>query len=70
MIGEEFFAASAYLSGKPDEIGSLKGQDLGKVVLGGVIIVGCVTATLASVLGARGELFQQVTDYIINTVLS
>ncbi|MBL6997116.1 MAG: fibronectin type III domain-containing protein, partial [Phycisphaerales bacterium] len=30
LIGEEFFAASAYLSGDPLQIGSLKGQDYGK----------------------------------------
>ena len=31
LIGEEFFAASAYLSGDPDQLGSLQGQDLGKL---------------------------------------
>ena len=30
LIGEEFFAASAYLSNDPEQLGSLKGQDLGK----------------------------------------
>ncbi|VAX36488.1 hypothetical protein MNBD_PLANCTO02-1810, partial [hydrothermal vent metagenome] len=30
LIGEEFFAASAYLSGEADQMGSLKGQDFGK----------------------------------------
>lgn len=70
LIGEEFFAASAYLSGKTDEIGSLKGQDLGKVILGGFIIFGCLIATLASVLGTHGEFLQRMTDYIISKVLS
>lgn len=70
LIGEEFFAASAYLSNRPDEIGSLKGQDFGKLVLGGLIIFGCLTATLASIMGSHGEDLQRVTDYIINTVLS
>ena len=32
LIGEEFFAASAYLSGEPDQLGSLKGQDFGKIM--------------------------------------
>ena len=32
LIGEELFAASAYLSGEPRAIGSLKGQDAGKVI--------------------------------------
>ena len=32
LIGEEFLAASAYLSGEPDQLGTLKGQDVGKIV--------------------------------------
>ena len=31
LIGEEFFAASAYLSNEPELIGSLKGQDITKL---------------------------------------
>ena len=33
LIGEEFFAASAYLSDKPDLIGSIKGQDIVKLLV-------------------------------------
>ena len=32
LIGEEFFAASAYLSKKSELIGSIKGQDMIKVI--------------------------------------
>lgn len=32
LIGEEFYAASAYLSGSPEMLGSIKGQDYIKVV--------------------------------------
>lgn len=44
LIGEELFAASAYLSKEPLLLGSLKGQDMGKAILiailvGGVILV-------------------------------
>ena len=40
LIGEEFFAASAYLSQRPSLIGSLKGQDLAKfVVMASIMIV-------------------------------
>ena len=42
LIGEELFAASAYLSGEPKLVGSLKGADLIKVVIIGFVIVGCV----------------------------
>ena len=38
MIGEEFYAASAYLSGSPEMLGSIKGQDYVKV--------GCMIAIL------------------------
>ena len=31
LIGEEFYAASAYLSGSPEMIGSIKGQDYVKL---------------------------------------
>lgn len=47
LIGEEFFAASAYLSRDPQQLGSLKGQDFGKLVGGIVLILGCVIATFA-----------------------
>ena len=48
LIGEEFFAASAYLSKEPDQMGSLKGQDVAKFLTAVVIIVGVVLATLAA----------------------
>lgn len=46
LIGEEFFAASAYLSGEPHQLGSLKGQDLGKLVGVLIMLLGCVFATV------------------------
>ena len=42
LIGEELFAASAYLSKDPQQLGSLKGQDLGKAVFLVVLIVGII----------------------------
>ena len=39
LIGEEFFAASAYLSQKPELIGGVRGQDMVKVVVISVIIL-------------------------------
>ena len=52
LIGEEFFAASAYLSGQPDQLGSLKGQDLGKMLVGIVLIVLVTLATIGAVTGS------------------
>ena len=46
LIGEELFAASAYLSREPRQLGSLKGQDIGKGLFILCIIVGVILATL------------------------
>ncbi|MBD3258234.1 hypothetical protein GF377_07355 [candidate division GN15 bacterium] len=47
LIGEELFAASAYLSGEPKQLGSLKGQDVGKGIAMITIIIGVLASTLA-----------------------
>ena len=46
QLGEELYAASAYLSGEPRMLGSLKGQDGGKVILLAVLILGTILSTL------------------------
>ncbi|MEX0702642.1 MAG: DUF6754 domain-containing protein [Planctomycetales bacterium] len=53
LIGEEFYAASAYLSRDPDQLGSLKGQDAGKVIVAVLLIVGCGLATWGTVGDAQ-----------------
>ena len=45
LIGEELFAASAYLSGEPAQLGMLKGQDFGKLAAMVLVVVGCLLAT-------------------------
>jgi len=45
LIGEELFAASAYLSREPKLLGSLKGQDMGKAVILIAIVVGVLLET-------------------------
>ena len=49
LIGEELYAASAYLSREPIQIGTLRGQDIGKAVLLTVIGVGTLLATVGVV---------------------
>ena len=44
LIGEELYAASAYLSREPLAVGALKGQDWGKVVFMLFLVVGTVLA--------------------------
>jgi len=46
LIGEELFAASAYLSGEPKQMGSLKGQDVGKAIAMAAILIGILTVTI------------------------
>jgi len=46
LIGEELYAASAYLSGEPKLVGSLKGADLMKIVIIVTVILGCILETL------------------------
>jgi len=45
LIGEEFFAASAYLSNDPKLLGSIKGQDVGKFLFLLAILVGVILAS-------------------------
>jgi hypothetical protein len=54
LIGEEFFAASAYLSGERDQLGSIKGQDIGKLLVAAVIVIGCVLTTVGALLPSTG----------------
>jgi hypothetical protein len=46
LLGEELYAASAYLSQEPVQLGSLKGQDFGKLIFVIVIIVGVILLIL------------------------
>jgi hypothetical protein len=62
LIGEELFAASAYLSGAPKQLGSLKGQDVGKAIAMVAILAGVLLATLAELTGA--EWFGVWLDYL------
>lgn len=54
LIGEELFAASAYLSQEPRMLGSLKGQDVGKLLAMLFIVAGAVAETVASLSGTTG----------------
>ena len=44
IIGDEFYAASAYLSREPTILGSLVGQDLGKALLMALVLAGIIVA--------------------------
>ncbi|MFH2050415.1 MAG: fibronectin type III domain-containing protein [bacterium] len=62
LIGEELFAASAYLSGEPKQLGSLKGQDVGKAIAMTAIFIGVISATIAAVWDI--EFFVNILHYL------
>jgi len=49
LIGEELYAASAYLSREPLMLGALKGQDAGKVVFMALLVVGTIISLIAGI---------------------
>ncbi len=55
LIGEELYAASAYLSREPLSLGSLKGQDLAKAIIAALVFLGVLVVSLGYI-GYR-ELF-------------
>jgi hypothetical protein len=68
LIGEEFFAASAYLSGEPDQLGSLRGQDMGKLLVAAGIVVGVIAATAAELTGSPA--IRSILDFFMGTMLT
>lgn len=50
LITEEIFAAGAYLSKDPQQIGSISGQDIVRMILLGIIAVGILAAVAGSSL--------------------
>lgn len=61
LIGEELFAASAYLSNEPRQLGSLKGQDVGKTVAMLAIASGVLLLTIYEV--TRVEWFMNAGNW-------
>ena len=61
LIGEEFFAASAYLSKKASLIGSLKGQDMAKFVV--------ITMIVATIF-LNGLFDLEIIDFNIKSFMS
>jgi len=53
LIGEELYAASAYLSREPKLLGSLKGQDAGKFLVMAALLIGTVLVTINQLLPAE-----------------
>lgn len=48
LIGEELYAASAYISREPLLLGAIKGEDWGKVIIGAILIAGSVIGLMTA----------------------
>jgi hypothetical protein len=48
LMGEELYAASAYLSRDPTLLSTLKGQDMGKLAIAAVLVAGVICATVGA----------------------
>lgn len=70
LIGEEFLAASAYLSDDAQQMGSLKGQDFGKIIVGLFLVVGVIIATLVVLTSSQYSTLGEILDFIREDVLS
>jgi hypothetical protein len=60
LIGEELYAASAYLSREPVLVGTLRGQDFGKAFIMSVLVLGTGLATVGVIF--QTEVFNYVLD--------
>ncbi|OIP04698.1 MAG: hypothetical protein AUJ96_12085 [Armatimonadetes bacterium CG2_30_66_41] len=64
VIGEEYYATTAYISREPVLLGSLVGQDWGKLVL----LVLAVVGTLLTTLGAALPTLKPVADVFVKWI--
>jgi hypothetical protein len=62
IIGEELYAASAYIGREPTLLGSVKGQDVTKIIVIALIVIG-VLAMTAGVL-IRGQGYDWITNIL------
>ncbi|MEK6695380.1 MAG: DUF6754 domain-containing protein, partial [Nitrospirota bacterium] len=60
LIGEELYAASAYLSREPVLVGTLRGQDFSKAFIMSVMVIGTALATAGVML--QTDVFNYVLD--------
>ena len=69
IIGDEFYAASAYLSRDPTLLGSIVGQDYCKLLLGAIILIGVLCVSLLNVsaiahMPALTHILHWFTDFL------
>lgn len=49
IIGEDLFAGGAYIGGAPAHVGSLQAQDVMRLIIGGVIVLGVILRTMGDI---------------------
>lgn len=64
LIGEELYAAGAFLSLDPIQRGSLRGQDWAKLFIVLLIVLGIAQATILSFIGSDAALKLPLTDWL------
>ncbi|MBD3286408.1 hypothetical protein GF359_07605 [candidate division WOR-3 bacterium] len=72
LIGEELFAASAYLDRNPQMLGSLKGEDLAKIIIVVIILLVSIFGTIGEILpkdaatetNVMSEWFVKLKDFL------
>jgi hypothetical protein len=52
IIGEEYYAATAYLTKEPTMLGSLVGQDIGKATMTVLVLAGVICAILVALVSS------------------
>jgi hypothetical protein len=57
LIGEELYAASAYLGREPKQLGSIKGQDACKAVMMAFIVLGVILSIIYAITGNESVMF-------------
>lgn len=64
IIGDEYYAATAYLSRNPTLLGSIVGQDYCKLLLLALVLLGCLAITLLQAFpgSSAAPLFQWFVD--------
>lgn len=53
IIGDEYYAASAYISREPTLLGSLVGQDWSKMIIYAMVVIGVIGATVLVLQGHK-----------------
>jgi hypothetical protein len=61
LIGEELYAASAYLSKNPSEIGTIKAEDIAKIIIIVIIFLGSLLLTLSEF-----GIFKNIAELYVN----